>query len=163
VIRLPLIHQALLTDSVQFWAVKGQDREGALQFVGLEDFLRLRVKPQSLQARPDGSPIADGDSVLITIKATGDSVLFSLEPSGLTFSAAEPAELKIEYGQVGDDFNHDGSVTQIDTMLRSQLAIYRQPTPGAPFTRITTTAENDESLEEIEAKLTGFSRYAISY
>ncbi|MEP6572340.1 MAG: hypothetical protein ABJD11_06575 [Gemmatimonadota bacterium] len=163
VIQLPTTHPALLADSVQFWAVKGHDSEGALQFADQEDFVRLRIKANSLNALPNGTPIATGDSVLITIKATGDSVLFALEPSGLTFNAAEPARLKISYGEVGDDFNHDGSVTQVDSTLRNQLAIYRQPSPGTAFTKITTSIDNDESLEEIEAKLTGFSRYAISY
>src|SRR4051812_31059307 len=50
----------LLNAEESFYAVQGEDREVRIYFddlAGGEEFLRLRVRPASLQAHPDGSPI----------------------------------------------------------------------------------------------------------
>jgi hypothetical protein len=84
-----------------------------------------------------------------------------MEPSGLTFSPAEPAELKIHYAHADHDFNDDGSINTIDDQIKTQLAIWRQETPGTPFTRLSSV--NVEASEEVNADILGFTRYAIAY
>ena len=151
----------LCADSVGGWAVKGgANFELALVFGTIShpcpdgrDFLRLKIETEGLQSLPNGTPIATGDSVFISVVwAGGDSVLFRLEPSGLVLSASNPAELHINYGETEE--SDDETVLQ-------QAAIWRQEQPGDDFTRLSSTRHQDSS--EIETRLNGFSRYAIAY
>ena len=157
----------LYNAEASFYAVKGRDAEARIYFQDDqgqpgEEYLRLRVDAPSLQARPDGSAIAEGDSVLITIRVVDPAkMLFEMEPSGLTFSADRPAELKIRYEEARGDLNDDGSVDAEDDDIESTMAIWRQETPADPFVRVGTAVVKD--LEEAEAELTGFSRYALAY
>jgi hypothetical protein len=151
----------------------GQDQEIALVFPvsgnladcaspSTEDFLRLKLTSTSLLRYPDGNLIANGDSVFIYVKWVGsDSILFDLQPAGLIFDPAKPAELQIEYGEATEDLNHDGRVDAEDSTIEHELDIWRQEKPGDPFVRVGTGKAED--VNEIEAKLNGFSRYAIAY
>lgn len=163
---------ALCSNSVTFEATKGVGVEAALEFPeagepadcsgGTEDFVRLKLDNESLMQLPDGTPLQDGDKVTITMTWVGsDSVMVQLEPTGLVFNPAKPAELKIEYENVSDDLDHDGSVTQADTTIENEIGLWRQPTLADPFTLIGSVKFEDTN--EIEAKLNGFSRYAIAY
>ena len=157
----------LYNSEASFYAVKGRNAEARIFFQDEqggpgEEYLRLGVDGPSLQARPDGSPIAEGDSVLITIRVVDPAkMLFEMEPSGLTFSADKPAELKIRYEEAQGDLNDDGSVDGEDDNIENTMAIWRQETPSDPFVRVGTAVVKD--LEEAEAELTGFSRYALAY
>jgi hypothetical protein len=82
-------------------------------------------------------------------------------PEGLTFSPAEPAELKIHYNHADHDFNDDGSVNQFDDQIKNQLANWRQETLNDPFAKLGSV--NVEETEEINADIFGFTRYAIAY
>lgn len=175
-LRLAPTAPPLCADSTGAWFVKdpaGEDKEIALGFPEsgnladcpggeTEDFIRLKVGKMSLLRRPDSSLISNGDSVFISLKWVGaDSILFELKPSGLLFDPSDPAELKIEYGEAGDDLNHDNRVDDEDHAIETKLDIFRQEHPGDPFFRVGT-AKIEES-NEIEAKLNGFSRFAIAY
>jgi hypothetical protein len=157
----------LYNAEASFYAVKGRDAEARIFFQDEaggpgEEYLRLRVDAPSLAARPDGSAIAEGDSVLITIRVEDPAkMLFEMEPSGLAFSADRPAELKIRYQEARGDLNDDGSVNSEDDDIENTMAIWRQETPSDPFVRVGTAVVKD--LEEAEAELTGFSRYALAY
>jgi hypothetical protein len=106
--------------------------------------------------------MADGDTVRITLRVVdSDSILFQFEPSGLAFDPAHPAELHIHYSRCEGDFNDDGHVNEEDTTILDQLAIWRQPLLTDPYTRLSSVRVDEDS--EIEAALTGFSRYAIAY
>jgi hypothetical protein len=177
VIRLAPTAPPLCSDSVGAKFGKdpnGQDQEIALVFpqsgnladctvAGMtEDFLRLKLKPLSLLRRPDSSLIANGDSVFIYVKWVGsDSILFDLQPSGLIFDPTVPAQLRIEYGEAGNDLNHDNRVDAEDTTIEHELDLWRQEHPGDPYVRVGTGKAEDTN--EIEARLNGFSRYAIAY
>jgi hypothetical protein len=166
IVRLAPTSPALLNPEESFYAVQGEDREVRIYFQDAgdqgEEFLRLRIRPASLQARPDGSPIAAGDSVLITVRVVDPTnILFEMEPAGLTFSAAEPAELKIHYNHADHDFNQDGTVNVFDDQIKSRLAIWRQETASDPFLKLGSV--NVEEMEEINADILGFTRYAIAY
>ena len=157
----------LFNPEASFYAVKGRDAEARIFFQDEhggpgEEYLRLRVNAPSLQARPDGSPIVEGDSVLITISVVNPAqMLFEMEPSGLTFSADEPAELRIRYAEAHGDLNDDGSVDSEDDNIENTMAIWRQETPSDPFVRVGTAVVKE--FEEADAELTGFSRYALAY
>ena len=166
VVRLAAGSPSLLNAEESFYAKKGEDREVRIFFQDAsgqgEEFLRLRIRPDALLARPDGTPFLAGDSVLITVRVVDPTnILFELEPSGLTFSPAEPAELKIHYNHANHDFNDDGSIDVTDTEIKSRLAIWRQESLTDPFMRLGSV--NAEDLEEINADILGFSRYAIAY
>jgi hypothetical protein len=167
VVRLAPASLPLFNATDSFYAKKGEDRELRIYFqddVGGsgEEFLRFRVDAPTLLARPDGTPFASGDSVLITIRVVDPAkVMFDMEPSGLTFDPARPAQLKIHYVHADHDFNEDGTVNNLDTAIKSQLAIWRQESLTDPFIRLGSV--NAEDLEEIDAAILGFTRYAIAY
>jgi hypothetical protein len=168
VVRLASSSAPLFNSPDSFYAVKGEDRELRIDFQDPatggagEEFLRLRVRPGSLLSRPDGTPFAAGDSVLITVRVVDPTqILFEMEPSGLTFDPAEPAELKIHYDHANHDFNDDGTIDVFDARLKSQLAIWKQELPTDPFVRLGSV--NVEESEEINADVLGFTRYAIAY
>jgi hypothetical protein len=88
-------------------------------------------------------------------------MLFELEPTGLKFNPLVPARLKIHYDHAMGDLNDDGSVDGKDAAIEGTLAIWRQEKPGDPFVRLGSVLAED--LDEAEAELTGFSRYALAY
>jgi hypothetical protein len=167
VIRLAASSRPLFNAADSFYAKKGEDRELRIFFqddVGGpgEEFLRLRVDAPTLLARPDGTPFAPGDSVLITVRVVDPAkIMFDMEPSGLTFDPARPAQLKIEYAHADHDFNEDGSINAFDNEIKSRLALWRQELVTDPFVRLGSV--NVEDLEEISADILGFTRYAIAY
>jgi hypothetical protein len=167
ILRLSEDSPPLLDPEVSFYAVRGENREARLFFDdgrGREgdEYLRLRVDANSLQTYPDGTPFAEDDSVLITIRVVDPAqTLFELEPSGLRFSPEDPVELRIRYAETDDDLNEDGQVDQEDRDLEQTLAIWRQENPDDPFVRLGTLLVDD--LDEVEAELEGFSRYALAY
>jgi hypothetical protein len=161
---------ALCETSISFWAFSGEAVDTALQFPqagsdcqgSREDFLRLKIDQTTLLAYPDGTPFQPGDSVLITMSWVGnDSILFHLEPTGLLFDPTRPAELKIEYAEAGTDLNGDGSTNSEDDAVEHRLDIWRQPTLADDYAKVGVAKFED--IDEIEAKLNGFSRYAIAY
>lgn len=169
-IRLAPTAPALCADTVRFWAKRGVGIEGALVFpeVGhtcnesTEDFVRLKLDAQSLLRYPDGTLFQANDSVLITLAWVGnDSILVHLEPTGLLFDPAHPAELKIEYAEVNGDFDDDGDVDADDDSIEHQIDVWRQPTLLDDYTKVGTAKFED--TDEIEADLNGFSRYALAY
>lgn len=150
-----------------FYAVKGEEREVIIYFSDGAGgrgtiFVFLRVFPGSLASRPDGTPIAEGDSVLITLRAADPSrVLVDVEPSGLTFDPAAPPLILLHYNEADPDLDRDGDVDAADLLIERRLTIWRQETPGGVFTRLQSTV--DLLLDGVGTSLTGFSRYAISY
>jgi hypothetical protein len=120
------------------------------------------VDAEALLTRPDGTPFADGDSVLITVRvADPDLLLFEFQPAGLRFNPDRPAELKIHYNHADDDLDEDGDVDLEDETLELTIGIWRQENDGDPFERLGSLLFDE--LEEIEAELQGFSRYALAY
>lgn len=166
VVRLRSDAPPLEDDTVSFWAFRGTSVETKLYFVAPgggrgDEYLSLKLEDETLERYPDGSPFADGDSVLVTITVVDPAlVLFELEPTGLQFSAAKPALLKIKYAEADDDFDDDGERDEDDDDIELRLGIWRQERPGDPFVRLGTVRGDDDDLE---AELLGFSRYAIAY
>jgi hypothetical protein len=166
ILRLADNSPPLATDSVSFYAVYGQQREGTISFLGGEDFLTFKVDDFSLFKAPDGSLYGPGDSVLITIKVIApDSFFFDFKPAGLQFNPVRPAELKLEYGHAGNqvqgDLNDDNVVDSEDEEIETLLHIWIQQAAGDPFVKLAVLAELE--LDEIEAEIPHFSRFALAY
>lgn len=172
-LRLPVTAPALCADSVGAWFYKttnGDEKEIALQFPEegddctgeTEDFLRLRLDRRSLATLPDGTPVAIGDSVFISVKWVGsDSILFRMTPSGLRFTPGNEARLKIEYGELNGDLDEDGGHDEDDDEIETRIDIWRQEEGDSVWFSVGTVKLEDE--DEIEGELRGFSRYMLAY
>jgi len=167
ILRLALDAPPLLNPVVSSWAYRGRNTEAEIFFRKPdgsrgEKFVKLDLADRSLLAYPDGRLFADGDSVLITMRVTDPQrILIELEPSGLRFDPAEPAQLEIRYSHADEDFDNDGDEDEDDAEIERVLGIWRQASLGAPFVRLGTVRIED--LKELEARLLGFSRLAIAY
>jgi hypothetical protein len=169
ILRLSEESPPLFDPEVSFWAVRGENREVEIFFQDDEEpgspgeeYLELEVDAEALLAYPDGTRFTEGDSVLITVRVVDpERLLFEFEPAGLTFSPSRPAELKIHYEHADDDLDEDGDVDVDDVELELTIAIWRQENEGDPFERLGSLLIED--LEEIDAELEGFSRYALAY
>jgi hypothetical protein len=170
--ELSVVHVApsstpLFNTTVSFYAKRGENSEGSLSFQDTgggegEEYVRLRIDANSLLARPDNTPILQGDSVLITLSVVDPTeMLFDLQPTGLKFNPADPAELKIHYDHANGDLNDDGVSDSRDDTIERTLAIWRQETLTDPFVRLTSVLTIE--IDEANAELTGFSRYALAY
>ena len=157
ILRLLPTAPPLLANDTTFTACKGQGAEGRLVFnngSGGEgaEFARLTLDGASLLTKPDGTPFAPGECVQITMALDDPTqILVRLEPSGLRFDPAHPAQLKLEYGEA------EG----VDSTVEAKISIWRQENLGDPFVRIGSAVI--ENLREVDADLLGFSRYALAY
>lgn len=158
----------LVATTASFYALKGENREVRLYYrpafgsLDSTEFLRFKVPDESLDRRPDGSAIAVGDSVLITVTVLDASKLIvDFQPAGLRFSAAKPAELKLGFGEADDDLDDDGDIDNDDVAAESRLAIWRRETIAEPWVRLSSVLS--VSTDEVEAAITGFTNYAIAY
>jgi hypothetical protein len=154
--------------AVSFYAHQGQRTRGVIRLAdqpGIargREYLRLTIPKDALLTRPDGSPIAPGDSVLITIRVADPArVLFEMEPAGLRFNPSSMPELRIRYDIAAGDLNHDGRRDAQDDSVETHLGIWRQPAPGSAFVRLESEVHRVD--QEVRANLPGFSRYAIAY
>jgi hypothetical protein len=159
---------ALVAVTTSFYAKRGSDREIRLYYrprpgrTDSSEFLRFRVRRNSLSRRPDGTPFAVNDSVLITIRVADQSRLWvDFQPSGLQFSSSEPAELKLSYKESDGDIDGDGDSDSTDRALERQLAIWFQESPGELWNRLTSSIFEDD--DDIEGKLTSFTTYLVAY
>ena len=78
--------QALVLDRFEasFWAVRGESRTVQINYLdeaGAEDDPYVRLTVTDPVQRPDGSPIALGDSVLITVSVEPTDLVIHLAPS----------------------------------------------------------------------------------
>jgi hypothetical protein len=167
IIRLPAGSAPIWNPVDSFYAKRGEDRELRIYFAnGLggsgEEYARLRVDAPSLLARPDGTLFQVGDSILITVRVTDPALIqFEFEPAGLTFNPSVPAQLKIEYGETGGDLDDDGDVDGEDESIEHLIALWKQELPGESYLKLGSV--KIEELDEIEADILGFTRYAIAY
>jgi len=160
---------ATLPDTaVSFWAKRGEDRELRLYYNAQsgsgtgEEFMRFTVPAAALAQRPDGSAIAVGDSVLISVRVIDPSrLIVDFQPSGLKFSTGSPARLRFELGETDSDLNGDGVVDSTDDSLKVLLSFWRQEAPGQPWLKVSSAVFTD--LNEVEADVFGFSGYALAY
>ena len=158
----------LATTTASFWAVKGKNAGVDLWYharAGQSDstkFLEFRMGGATLDRRPDGSAIAEGDSVLITLTVVSPTnLIVDFQPSGLKFSTKDPAKLKMFFAACGDDLDRDGQVTSSDDAIEQQLSIWRQESAASPWIKVSSLVVKNN--KEIDAELGGFTGYAIAY
>ena len=158
---------ALEQTSMSFYAKKGVTKSVSLYFKTAHgargnEYARLVIPAAALSQRPNGTPIAWGDSVRITVSAPDPSrLLLRMEPHGLKFDSRSPARLTMRYNEADPDYNGDGHVNLIDSLLELRLAIWRQPTLFDLFARLASVL--DRSLASVSSDLPGFSQYIIAY
>jgi hypothetical protein len=158
----------LATSQVSFFAVKGKVSGVDVWYrprAGQADsakYLEFRLGTGSLDRRPDGSPIAVGDSVLITLMVTDPThFIIDLQPSGLTFSANDQPRLRISFAACGDDLNYDGKADATDAAMLASLSLWKQEGPFQPWFKVASTIST--TTRDVEAPLGGFTGYAIEY
>ena len=153
---------------VSFWAVNGQTREAAILYQkrpgqpAASKLVRLKVDKRSLVNRPDGTPIAPGDSILITMTVVDTArLIVDFQPQGLLFAPTRPARITYWYLEADHDFNFDGVVDAADVALESSFQIWGQELPGDPWSNLVSLPR--PGSDQVEAKVPGFTRYAVSY
>jgi hypothetical protein len=149
--------------SVSFWAVRGQARSAVIRYKDASGhsnapFLQLTITdPVTL---PDGSTLAEGDSVRITINIDTTKVGVSLEPTGLQFG--EAAQMQMWYGGADGDLNGDGVVDATDGYVESQLlGMWYREGDVSDWSRIPATQLL--SAKSFIVALPHFSQYAVSW
>jgi hypothetical protein len=154
----------LATNQVQVWAVAGEGRRAVIPYqkvggYGGDDCLEFKIPGDGLWKRPDGSVVAKGDSVLITITVVDPKLFnFRFEPSGLQFRPDHPAELRVSYKWADRDFNGDGKDDDKDT--RFDFGMWKQETDASDWIEIGMIKDAD--LEELRADIRSFTRYAMA-
>jgi hypothetical protein len=158
----------LAASVVSFYAVKGKNAGVDIWYrprAGQRDstkFLEFRLGGATLDRRPDGSLIANGDSVRITVLVVDPThLILQFQPSGLTFSSKDPARLRMFFSEVGDDLDHDGNVNSDDDEVERRLSIWRQEVPGLPWFKVASAVVKDQ--KRVDADLAGFTGYALAY
>jgi hypothetical protein len=149
----------LVTDTVRFYAVAGESRSASLYYRPAADetdsirFLAFEVPAGALVQRPDGTPIATGDSLLITIAiADPTRLIVGFEPSGLVFGNGRPVELTLSFA------NADSALT---TGGESALAMWRQEMPGDRWHKVPSNVDKDALT--VTGRIGGFSVYTTAY
>jgi hypothetical protein len=154
----------LQSSTVSFWIKRGETRVAQLQYTtynGNGKCLLFRVPAEAPLRHADGSAFAVGDSALVTIRVTQETLFrFEFDPEGLEFDPAHPAELEIRYRWADPDYNGDGVIDADDARIESSFAIWHQDTPGEGWEKIRTTRLDD--IFEARAPVTGFSQYALA-
>ena len=86
----------------------------------------------------------------------------NLQPSGLVFSASDPAELWLWYGGADQDFDGDGDFDSTDRYIEGELlSIWYQQSTEDPWTIIN--AWQFEESQVFRMDLRHFTGYAVSY
>lgn len=157
---------SLETYQGQFWAVRGKDQKYKIRYLNVDDddhgsFLQLNLGEESLVAGPDGTPLAKGDSVLITVVVDPTRLLIDFEPSGLTFSPEERPKLTLWYLWADPDFNRDGVVDQLDEAIEDQLGMWSRtdPTSGWQWEPVSHSKEK----KRLSGHIDHFSGYTVSW
>jgi hypothetical protein len=171
----PLFHVTSLSPSsgprleayeLSFWAVRGREAKVSVDYVGdgqeTGAFLSFRVPADGLERRPDGSHVAWGDSVQITLSIDPTQLLVRYQPAGLVFNPTAPAELDIWYAATGGDIDGDGDVDADDGSIQEdRLGLYYQQEPGQLWYPISSM--HDTGREWFKTHLYHFSGYVVSW
>lgn len=162
---------ALLTTDTSLVATRGENfrlrifyaaQPGSSDPTG-ERFLELEWDDDSLLEYPPGHPragqaFAAGDTITIHVSVDPSLLIATLEPGGIAFDPASPAELELRYVNADDDYDDDGSPDPDD---EDRIDLWRQEHAGDPWTRIGQIKDAD--TDRVRATLTSFSRYALAF
>jgi hypothetical protein len=151
---------------LSFWAQQSQERSIQINYLAADGtwrpYVTFTVPAGGLARRPDGTPVAADDSVLITIAVDTTTLLVRFEPTGLGFNPAAPAHLVIWYTGANPDFDGNGVVDATDSDIEQQLlGIWVQEDPTDPWSGVA--AQQSVSGKVFTADLSHFSGYAVSF
>jgi len=134
----------LVSDTVRFYAVPGQDRSASLVYTDSTPFLTFDVPPEAL---------TQTDSVLITI-AIADSaqLIVGFEPSGLQFRNGHPAQLTLSFAHA------DSGLTAGNEL---KLSLWGQEHPGQNWHQVPSNL--DKQAMTVTGRIDGFTVYATAY
>lgn len=154
----------------EFWAVAGKRRTFTIRYQANwrsqgddpPTFWRLRLGEHSLRALPDGTTLADGDSVRIRVTVDPNRLIVDMGPDGLQFDPDEPARLTLFYGSANPDFDRDGDVDRDDDALEaSRLGVWSRANEQSPWEN--ASAWHDRQRQRFHAVIDHFSGYAVSW
>ena|SRR5579862_4926537 len=135
-----------IADTVQFYAVAGQDRSATLYYQDSTPFATFDVGPKSLN-------VATGDSVLITVAIADPSrLIVGFQPSGLTFVNGHPAQLTLSFAHAKNNLSDS---------TESNLSLWRQEQPGQPWHKVSSTPH--KAQQTVTGRVDGFTVYATAY
>lgn len=159
---------SLAHTTTSFWAVRGQTRSGSIVYharpgaTDSTELVRLVVHKGSLVRRPDGTRLAKGDSVLITLTVVDTvNLIVDFQPQGLVFARAAPAVMTFGYAETDPDLDFDGTIDDDDARLEAALTIGRQELRSDPFGPLPSQV--DARVDKVQAEIDGFTRYAVMY
>ena len=149
--------------SVSFYAVRGEEREINVVIATATQTLKfLELEITEPTHRPNGSTIALGDSVLITVTIDPSNLAVDLQPTGIRFGNTYPTELELSYQAASLDFNTDGAVNSFDYYIQSNLlGIWMREQVGDPW--VFLEGVHNQNAKEFEVFLEHFSGYAVSW
>lgn len=142
---------------VSFYAKVGEDRTGEIFVDGTsggngDRIVRLRIKKDAQIVLPNGTKVAKGDSVLISMQVTDLTTLKThFEPAGIQFKGNNVAQLAFWY-------NHTSAAAAGNANL---LAIWKQETNTSPWVKLTSAV--DGTTSSVSAYIPGFTNYVIAY
>jgi hypothetical protein len=151
---------------LSFWALPSQDRSIQINYLAADGtwlpYVTFTVPAGGLGQLPNGTPIARGDSVLITVVIDTTTLLVRFEPTGLVFNPAAPAQLVIRYTGANPDFDGNGVVDAADSYIEQQLlGIWVQEGLSDPWSGVP--AQQWVQGRVFTADLSHFSGYAVSF
>lgn len=149
-----------------FWARRGSGSGVEIRYQAADGtwqpYLRLTVPSGALKLWPNGTKVADGDSVRITLALDTLQMVVQLEPTGLVFEEKSPARFEVWYTGADPDFDASGAVDETDHYIESNLlSVWVQESPGAPWSAVTSAQSLDQ--KRFTAGLRHFSGYAVSH
>jgi hypothetical protein len=154
--------------TVSFWAVNGEKRNIDIHYEEIDDsyddddgrFLKLEIT--DVVALADGTPVAEGDSVLITVTVNSETLVADLQPSGIQFGTQDLAKLEMFYGGADPDYNVDAVVNSYDTYIETDLmGMWVKTAPTTPWGLLSATHDLEKKV--FKGHLEHFSEYAISW
>ncbi len=156
----------LETTVQSFWIVKGESSEIEIKYAppgeSLEDFLDVEFGEEALLAHPDGTPIAEGESVLITLTVHPSKFQVSFEPSGLQIDPDHPVVIEFKYEHADHDFDRDGDMDEADEQIRvEELGIWKRAAPGQVWTE--TESDHDTLDQKIKTEVWSLENIAVSW
>jgi hypothetical protein len=171
----PLVRKASLSTSgvppleayeTSFWAAYGETATANIDYLTDNNetarFLTITIPPTGLHRKPDGTSIAEGDSVLITVSVDASLLLVRFAPSGLVFNPSAPAQLEVLYSGAGGDLDGDGDVDADDsTIEQTRLGLWFQQDAGDLWYSITSLHE--PANKWFKTYLYHFSGYVVSW
>jgi hypothetical protein len=149
----------LVTDTVKFYAVVGQDRHDSIYYhhaSGQTDSTRFAyfdVPAGALVTDQHGDTLASGDSLQITMYlADSSNMTVGFQPSGLVFNSSNKPTLVLSYHWAN---------SLLLPLLQSLLGIWYQETPGGLWFPAASSVQI--GAQTVTGRVPGFSVYASAY